>query len=85
MGGENMTDLSDVKYVVWKDGKPIGSNSPEETKRISKRLQIIKKVMKEMSLEGDYSKVVTKLAQEDFDKFMKLRDRVQELAKKAGC
>jgi len=76
-----------VEFAVWDKGKPVAA-TPKEAARLRKRLRIIDKVLKEFGYSKGierYYEIVTEMAQNDFQKYLKFLDRVQELARKEGC
>jgi len=76
------------KMVVWDKGLPVGG-SPEELKRIGKRLKIIVKLLRDKGYKietiGDYQKIMQELPKKDLGKYLDFCKEVEEIAKKQGC
>lgn len=76
-----------MKVVVFDKGNPVATNNKQEATRLKKRLEIIDRVLKEMGYnEGyaNYQEIVEKMAREDFDKYLKFLERIDEEVNKKG-
>lgn len=79
-----------VPITFYDKGKPV-STSFKESDRLAKRTAIICDVLVEMGYStkekiiNEYNEIITKLAEEDFDKYMDFNKKVQEIAHEQGC
>lgn len=75
------------KAVVFEDGKPVASSDKKEAERLTGRIAIIDKVLKEMGFSEGYARYneyIQEMVSKDLKKYFEFIERVNELAAKQG-
>ncbi len=73
-----------MEYTTWDKGKPISTSNEKEAIRLSGRVAIIDKILKEMGYKegyGKYQECINDMMKDFSGKYMPFLKRVDELAK----
>jgi len=75
------------KAVIFDNGKPVAASDKKEAERLTGKIAIIDKVLKEMGFPKgyeNYNEYVQEMANKDFKKYIKFLDKVDKLSKEQG-
>ena len=70
-----------MSFVIWKNGKPYAASDPKEAQRLSKRMQMINKILKNMGYPDGaerYDEIMQDLGSNHFDKYLEFLKKIEE-------
>lgn len=73
-----------MKTIIWHDGKPIASDNVDEAKRLSDKVVLIDKILKEMGYSNGYEEyvfAVNDMTANDFPKYIEFLKKTDEQQK----